>query len=522
VVSRSPRADRFGGVVDLSTYSSYVMFEGPIGPQFRWAGTVRRSFIDFILPAVIPKDQLDFTLAPTFYDYTAIFEYEPNSANRLRATFVGSDDRIGIVGHTDNNDPFSGNSFDMKIDWHQGAIRWDATPTAGLVNTLAINLLYYDSVVNFGRGLKVESVALNPEFDDDFAVRLGSWNELRLGVDAGYGDLDLQLNVIRPPKEGHPAISLSGDEIVERNYDLGTYGGGAYIDDVMKPASWVEIIPGVRSDYSEYLQKATADPRLLLKFFPTSAATIKAAAGVYHQWPQGDEIAEGIGNRDLDAEVAYEGVLGFDYDFGQGWTIDTQGYYKDLDDLVSPTEAGDSVPYRNTGIGYVYGGELLARKRLTDRLFGWLSYTYSVSKRRDTPDADWRYFDQDQRHNFIILGSYALGENKQWRLGAKWQFSTGLPYTKIDGAIYNADTDSYSPIYSDQINGRREQAYHQLDIRIDKLWIFNSWTLNTYLDVQNVYWNQYPFGYRYNFDYSERKPVSFPAFMPSIGVDARF
>jgi hypothetical protein len=52
--------------------------------------------------------------------------------------------------------------------------------------------------------------------------------------------------------------------------------------------------------------------------------------------------------------------------------------------------------------------------------------------------------------------------------------------------------------------------------------VFHNWTLNTYLDVQNVYWNRYPFAYTYNYDFTKRKPVSVVPFMPSIGLDARF
>ncbi len=521
VTSRSPRTDRIGGVVDLSTYSSYVMFEGPAGPNFSWAGSVRRSFIDFILPAVIPEDQASFTLSPTFYDYSAILEYRPDPNNLVRTTFVGADDRVGLVGQVDTNEPFSGSSFDSVIDWHQGSVRWDAAPTGAFTNSLAANLLYFQTENNFGENMKVELAILSPVLREEFTLALGSWNQLRAGMTVGYARIDLNLNVPHVPSEGHPMMA-SNDEISHQNFVAETVDGTAYLDDVMKPAPWVQIIPGVRVDYTHYLNRATADPRLLTKFFVTDRATIKAAAGIYHQWPDYTEITEGYGNPDLRAEVAYEGVLGGDYDFGQGWSLGIESYYKYLDDLATQTEAGDDVPYRNTGVGYIYGGELLARKRLTDRLFGWVSYTYSVSMRRDTPDDDWRYFDQDQRHNFIILANYTLGESRLWRIGAKWQFQTSTPYTAIVGSLYDADTDTYQPIYSEDVNGEREKPYHQLDLRVDKLWVFRSWTLNTYLDVQNVYWNQYPAGYMYNYNYTERKPVSFALFLPSIGLDARF
>jgi hypothetical protein len=38
-----------------------------------------------------------------------------------------------------------------------------------------------------------------------------------------------------------------------------------------------------------------------------------------------------------------------------------------------------------------------------------------------------------------------------------------------------------------RINGARLNPYHQLDIRLDKKYFYQKWTLNWYLDVQNAY-----------------------------------
>lgn len=522
--TRRPRQDRFGGVVDLATYSSFVLFEGPIGDKLSYAGAVRRSFIDFILPEVIPEDQAQFTLAPRFYDYTGIFDYEPNYKNLIHFMVFGTDDRMGLVAEQErDDDPFMGNSFDATMLFHRFDVQWDFYPNAKILNTLAAEFLYTDFSFEVGDNLWVKSHQYNVFLRDDFSIKLGSWNDLRFGIEAQYMDIAFDLDVIRPPKEGEAGFpDMSQDDTYRLEDSDSTFVGAAYIDDVMDVTSWFNIVPGVRIDYLEYNNSLTADPRASMRFATNKSSAIKTSVGMYHQMPSADELVEPFGTKEIESEVAYSYGLGFEYDFGQGYGIDVQGFYKQLDNMISPTETGADVPYDNEGVGNIYGGELLARKKLTDRLFGWVSYTYSESKRRDRPDSDWRYFDQDQRHNFIVVASYQLGANKQWRIGGRWQLSSGMPYTDIDGAIYNADTDSYIPMYSEDINGKREKLFHQLDIRVDKLWIFNRWTLNTYLDVQNVYWQQYPYGYTYNFDYSERKPVSFPTFMPSIGVQARF
>jgi hypothetical protein len=37
------------------------------------------------------------------------------------------------------------------------------------------------------------------------------------------------------------------------------------------------------------------------------------------------------------------------------------------------------------------------------------------------------------------------------------------------------------------LNSQRTEAFHQLDIRIDKKWFFTKWSIDLFLDVQNVY-----------------------------------
>ena len=522
VTTRDPRRDRFGGVVDLASYSSFLLFEGPAGDKFAWAASGRRSLIDFILPAVVPEDQAEFTLAPRFYDFTGLFNYAPNLSNEFEFLLLGSDDAMNVIGEDDVSDPFSGNSFDMRIAWQRLDARWNFLPNERFTNSLAGSLLRVEADFAFGPEFSWTSVLYQPHVRDDASLSLGKWNELRFGAESRVYAYNYEAEIIRPPKEGEPSLNITSEDTITTKTDITAWQYGAYVEDFMHPVRWLQLVPGARAELLPYIEQYFLEPRLTINFLATDAAKIKLAGGLYHQWPSPDEVVDDFGTRELEPEVAYLASGGFEYDFGEGIHIDTQGYYKWLDNLVSPTAAGDAEPYENSGEGFVYGAELIARKKLLDRLMGWVSYTYTVSKRKDDPDADWRYFDEDQRHNFIILASYMLGQNKQWRIGAKWQYSTGLPYTKVDTAVYNADADSYLPIYSDQINGRRRGDFHKLDLRADKFWYFNRWTLAAYVDIQNVYWQDQPVGYAYNFDYTEEKPVQFPTFMPSLGVQARF
>ena len=73
----------------------------------------------------------------------------------------------------------------------------------------------------------------------------------------------------------------------------------------------------------------------------------------------------------------------------------------------------------------------------------------------------------------------------------RFRFVDGQPYTP-----YDTVTSSIKSVWDitqmgisdlNRLNSERIPAYHQLDLRVDKVWYFNKWSLNLYLDIQNIY-----------------------------------
>jgi hypothetical protein len=143
-----------------------------------------------------------------------------------------------------------------------------------------------------------------------------------------------------------------------------------------------------------------------------------------------------------------------------------------------------------TGKGRSYGVEFYYNNK---NLFGsmvTLSYTLVRSEFQDinrhyVPSA-W-----DNRHLVNLIVSRSFRGN--WDFGFKWRLVGGAPYTpaKIDYAamtVLASEWDAQgrtSPDYS-QFNQKRLKAFNQLDIRIDKQYYFNRWSLMLYLDIQNI------------------------------------
>jgi hypothetical protein len=157
--------------------------------------------------------------------------------------------------------------------------------------------------------------------------------------------------------------------------------------------------------------------------------------------------------------------------------------------------------FDNHGVGRVWGFELLLKRDFTEKLVGWIAYTLSRSERRDSGQASFRPFDFDQTHILAAVASYQLPSN--WQIGARLRLVSGTPVTPVLGSVYNSITDRYDPTYGAPNSGR-DPMFQQLDIRVDRKWIHDLWTLTWYLDLQNVYNHVNSEGPRsYNFDYTK-------------------
>jgi hypothetical protein len=166
----------------------------------------------------------------------------------------------------------------------------------------------------------------------------------------------------------------------------------------------------------------------------------------------------------------------------------------------------------------------LLKYKPDDRFFGWIAYTLSRSVRQDHPSDDEYLFQFDQTHNLIMLGSYRLGRG--WEFGARFRVVSGPLDTPVLGspalpAIYSADAGSYTPLQGKPFS-RRLPLFHQLDLRLDKRWQFQSWRLSAYLDVLNVYNNQSVEGLVYNYNFSQEAFQTGIPIIPSIGLRGEF
>jgi hypothetical protein len=87
-----------------------------------------------------------------------------------------------------------------------------------------------------------------------------------------------------------------------------------------------------------------------------------------------------------------------------------------------------------------------------------------------------------------LSGGYKLP--KDFIIGAKFRYSGGNPYTPLDVerssyvAAWNASGRSY--VDNSKYNSEYLKQFNQLDIRVDKEFYFEKFSLKLYLDIQNA------------------------------------
>jgi outer membrane receptor for ferrienterochelin and colicin len=285
-------------------------------------------------------------------------------------------------------------------------------------------------------------------------------------------------------------------------------------------------IPGFRLDYFGRTDKFAGSPRVTVRQTLNKDWLVKGGVGLFQQEPTFDETMKTRGNPELGLEKAMHYSAGFEYTPRPYLNLGVTGFYKSLDDLVSRSDAlttrdGQTVPlnYTNGAVGRVIGLEVSAKHDLTNNLFLWLAYTLSKSERKDPGKPSYRLFDHDQTHILTLTGSYRLPRN--WEIGTRFRYVTGQLYTPARRAVFDSNADEYSAVNA-PVNSARMDAFHQLDIRIDKRWVYESWMLNAYLDIQNVYSRANTTSVEYSYDYSKKVPQAGLPIVPVLGLRGEF
>ncbi len=148
-----------------------------------------------------------------------------------------------------------------------------------------------------------------------------------------------------------------------------------------------------------------------------------------------------------------------------------------------------SEPVETIGKGRAYGVEFLYQQKLSKNFYGILAYTLYWSEFTGFDTNEYLPSSWDNRHLLSFTGGYKLPNN--WEIGTRFRFLGRAPFPPVNA---QASEEVYPTLVLDYSNLGEERldSFNQLDIRVDKKWNFNNWTLNLFLEVTNVLGTQIP------------------------------
>ncbi len=530
VRSREPRMDRVHGIVGVSLIESNAVVEGPITDTLGFALAGRRSYIDLVLGLVPQGDNgPSLQVAPRYYDAQLKLVWKPQPRHTFTLQGLTSRDRLGLVfDRPADDDPTVTGGLDVTTGFNQMRLRHQyradalTLDTQGLVGNTLLQLGIGD------RNLRIASTDVSVRSTAEYTF--GDVLTLAGGIDVVSHFAKVTARIQPTAREGEPPTPTVTEDVLTADGDFLQYFPSTWVEARWRPVPRLLLVPGLRAESYVFTDQTRArrslNPRLAVRYGLTETLTLKGGAGVYHGPPIQDEPSAAFGNPDLRAKRSLQYSVGTEWQVRPEWFVSGEVFYNDLHGLIVRSDArvernGQQVPERlnNAGVGRIYGLEVLVRRALTDRLFGWISYTLSRSERRDAPGARWRLFDNDQTHVLTAIASYKLPAG--WEVGARLRFASGNPTTPVVGAVRDDGTDVFIPLYA-AVNSRRLPSFNQLDIRVDKNFVFEKWTLDVYLDLTNAYNNPAVEGIAYNYNYTQSAYFKGLPILPILGVRGSF
>ena len=519
ISSKNSSPKNLGGKFNLNILYSEGLLQGKIGEKGFWYAAGRRSYLDLFI-GTLPIETGEITALPRFWDYQIKAGYDLNEKHQLFFNLFAAGDRFALKLDGENVDEdFRGNTS-FESGFEGAGIHLRSFLTERLTSFLSLTRSEFLFDINFGPELSLNIEAPSYTLREDLTYELNPRHRLESGLILGLEPGQVTGTFTRIPDEGEVDYDIRFEEKIPLDEYVRGQRIEGYLQDRYTLLPFLSVVFGLRLDYFNRTDELSIQPRGSLLVELPNSSELQFAYGVYNQAPIPALLSPTIGNPSLKPSRASHYILELRRQLSQATEIKMAAYYKDFTDLAtSDTETA----YLNQGVGYAQGTEIFLRHQRGDRFFGWISYAYALSKRRDRADEPYRPYSFDQTHVATFAASYNL--TPTWEFGAKWQYRTGNPYTPVENAEIQIDPRNGKPVYIPlyaETNSERLPTYHRLDLRVSKIFQFKNWKLGVFLELLNAYNRKNLLDYSYSEDYKTRNDINQLPIIPYFGITAEF
>lgn len=528
VETRAARSDGIHGAADVNLLDSGAYLRFPVGKHAALALAGRRSYLDLMLGFFLPdpKPGNQQVVVPIYDDYQARFDVDLQSQGTASLFLIGSGDSLDVLSK--DADAERSLSLDSAIHFFRLIGTYRRPVSGGYTLTLSPawgrdSITYASSTADASSAYtSIDATETTLSYLMKIEGKPLPWVTLNTGVD--LESRVTRYDLLAPLDFGLP--ENRGADIAPTRFRRGSdmFGYGLYADLALDigPA---RIIPGLRLDgyFLDGNARFSVDPRIVVRVRLGPRWLAKGYIGMFHQPPQPEAFDELFGNPGVGLEHAIQTGVGAEWKPAEKWSVDGEGYYiarrdqvEFRPDVVRDPDTGEVTPinFANSLRGDTIGFELLVKRAITRRLYGWLSYTLSRTRQKRY-DSSYHLSNFDQTHVANAVASYKLPHN--WEVGARFRLSSGRPTTPVVGGTFDADDGDYSRV-NGETRSTRVKLFHQLDVRVEKTWVFDTWMIGAYLDVQNVYNRANVEAVQYDYRYRDSAPVTSVPILPTLGV----
>lgn len=494
-----------------------ITLDGPTGKNSSFVLSARRSYLQFLFKA------LKLPFLPTYNDFQYKHSFNLNSKNRITVIGLGAIDDFALNQDVNNNvtDPLDLErneyilaNLPINTQWNYtiGA-KWEHFSESKTHRVIASrshlnnsSIKYLDNIEDPANLLfDYASQEIENNLKYEMTYESNTWN-YSYGLNYQYAKYT---NSTFSQREADGSI-ITVD--FDSNLPINKLGAFAQLSRSFYNDR-LSLSAGFRTDFNDYSSEMNnplkqLSPRLSGSFSIIPNLSLNFNVGSYTQLPAYTVMgfrnnAGELVNKTNDISYIRSNhfVLGLETNPTSYSKLSLEGFYKTYQNY--PFILSDSISLANLGgdfgvignepaspfsDGKTYGIEFLAQQKMSKSIYGILAVTLVRSQFTDKNQvfvpSSW-----DTKQIISVTAGKQFKNN--WELGMKFRFQGGSPYTPYDvekSATKTVWDVTQQGVYNwDELNTRRYKAIHGLDLRVDKKWFFNNWSINLYFDVQNVY-----------------------------------
>ncbi|MDP2715220.1 TonB-dependent receptor [Rheinheimera sp.] len=257
----------------------------------------------------------------------------------------------------------------------------------------------------------------------------------------------------------------------------------AYVEQVFQRGAW-DFGTGLRLERDGFADESFASPRFSVNWRPGKTVRYFATAGLFHQSPRYLQLAANASNT-LETEKIIHSSVGFKYFPHSNWSVLTEAYYQNLDNLVVDLDRANGT-FANIGDGRSYGVDIVVNGTIFEGLYASATYSYNDAV-VDRKDGRGDVAAEFNRKHVATLGlTWEISD--RWKVAGRYKYLSGRP---DDNFIIHADVlGPGQPLrYSKEITERnvgRKDSSGLLNVRVDYRRAFGPIDVTAFLDVINV------------------------------------